>query len=228
MIRFLTKQRPAITLVEVLMFITLMGMMAGTVLPTLFNATESRQRQDAIALVEQNGAQVMQTIAQEIKSAERILYPATGGTGYILALQMADANENPTIIALDSGAIVMIQGRARRQLSSELVGVTGFAVDNTSSSDDRQSLAVSLSLRRIIRVLRPVSYTSTFNSVITLYPDDVTEGNPCNCFTPFCSSAETVYGSEEEDVTGTGFFVWGICDSGVCQPASAFVCQLDG
>jgi len=50
------KERTGTTLIEVMLFIVLVSLMMGTVLPLLFNATESRQRQDAIALVEQNGS----------------------------------------------------------------------------------------------------------------------------------------------------------------------------
>jgi len=166
-----------------------MGMMAGTVLPMLFNATESRQRQDAIALVEQNGAQVMQTIVRSIRQAERVLYPVDGKDGYILALQMDTADDNPTIIAKDRGSIVLARGNTRRNLNSDLVGVTHFSVTNTAISDTRQSVAISLGMRRIIRVLQPVAYEATFNTVVVLHPDDDIQGDTCGDDPPIPLSA---------------------------------------
>ncbi len=189
-------------------------MMMGTVLPLLFNATESRQRQDAIALVEQNGAQVMQTIVQEIRSAERILDPPAGGTGYILALQTESSGTNPTIIALNSGAIVLVKGDTRRILSSDLVGVTNFAVDNTSVSEDRQSVAVVLDLRRIIRLHNPLEYLSHFDTVVNLYPDDTLSDDVCSCITPYCD-------------TDANMYTWQICHFGTCVPYADFECVYE-
>ena len=214
MINYKVKHRPGITLIEVLLFVVLMGMMVVTIMPLLFNSTESRQRQDAIALVEQNGAQIIQSITQAVRSAERVISPAQGGTGYILSLQTSSGATNPTIIALYSGSIVMVQGRARRTLSSERVGITHFAVDNTSASDTRQSVAITLGLRRIIRLHQPLVYTGNFDVVVNLYPDDVVTGDSCGCLAPFCDSA-------------SGTYVWQVCNDGLCVPYSDFECLYE-
>ena len=211
-IQHLHQKRKGITLVELLLFVTLMAMMGSTILPLLFNSTESRQRQDAIALVEQNGAQIMQVITQAVRDSERILDPPTGGTGFILALQTESGATNPTIIAKDSGAIVMIQGRARRVLSSTLVGVTSFAVDNTSVSSSRQSVAVTLGLRRVIRLHQPLVYESHFDTVVNLFPDDTLVGDDCGCITPYCD-------------TGSGMYIWQVCSDDLCVPHSDFECD---
>ena len=197
-----------------MLFIVLVSLMMGTILPLLFNATESRQRQDAIALVEHNGAQVIQAIVQEIRSAERILDPPIGDTGYILALQTESEATNPTIIALHEGAIVLVKGRERRILSSDLVGITNFSVDNTSTSEDRQSVAVSLDLRRIIRLHNPLEYSSHFDTVVNLYPDDTMFESECSCVTPYCD-------------IDTDMYTWQICHFGTCVPYADFECVYE-
>lgn len=188
--------------------------MAGTVIPLLFNATESRQRQDAIALVEQNGAQVLQAVVQRIRSAERIIDPPAGGTGIILALQTESGATNPTIIAMHSGSIIMVQGRERRILTSSLIGVTSFTVDNTSSSEDKQSVAIAFGLRRIIRLHQPLTYDAYFDTVVTLQPDDEVGAVGCGCPDPYC------------DESGSGIYVWGWCNEGVCVPHGDFECTV--
>ncbi len=217
LLRFLhrhERNRPGVTLLEMLIFVAIMSLMASALLPFLFSVTESRQRQDAIALVEQNGAQTIQAIIQEVQSAERVLDPAPGGTGFILALQTDSGATNPTIIARDSGAIVLVQGHARRILSSDLVGVTHFAVDNTSVAEDRQSIAVSLDMRRVIRLHQPLVYESHFDTVVNLYPDDDVTGNTCGCITPFCDTA-------------SGTYVWQVCIDGLCVPYTDFQCVYE-
>ena len=208
------KERTGTTLIEIILFVVLVSLMMGTILPLLFNATESRQRQDAIALVEHNGAQVIQTIVQEIRSAERILDPPIGDSGHILALQAESEEDNPTIIALHEGVIVLVKGRERRILSSDLVGVTGFSVDNTSTSEDRQSVVVSLDLRRIIRISNPLEYSSHFDTVVNLYPDDTVSESECDCITPFCDTVADMY-------------TWQICHLGTCIPYADFECVYE-
>ena len=210
-----TQNRAGVTLIEMLLFLAIMGLMASAIIPLLFSVTESRQRQDAIALVEQNGAQVLQEIIRTVQSAERIIGPPMGGTGFILALQTDSGATNPTIIARNSGSIMMVRGRSRHVLSSELVGVTHFAVDNTSTAEDRQSVAISLDMRRMIRLHQPLVYTSHFDAVINLYPDDTASGDSCGCIAPFCDAE-------------TGTYVWQICVNGVCVPYTDFLCSAEG
>jgi len=248
--------RAGLTLPEVLIFMVLMAMMSATVLPMLFNSTESRQRQDAIALVEQNGAQVMQSIERAIRDAELVLDPDDGKDGYILALQMENQDANPTLIVRERGSIILVRGRTRRALNSNLVGVTHFSVTNTSVGE-RQSVSISIGLRRTIRVLQPVSYEATFNTVVTLHPDDDIRGDPCGCTDPVglnlpkceeqggiiteCQDDEADCQEVCEDAGGTteacamecdedcenaGTYVWGICEDSTCVPQTDFYCDL--
>jgi type II secretory pathway pseudopilin PulG len=204
--------RAGLTFIELILFMAIAGIMSGTVIPMLISATESRQRQDAIALVEQNGEQILQTIMSQTRSAQRIIYPATGSSSTILALKTESGATNPTIFALTDGAVVMIQGRRKSILSSPLVGVTSFAVDNTSVNDDRQSVAITYNVRRVIRLFRPLTYDALFNSIINVNPDDILVEDDCNCTIPFCDSS------------GSGQFIWSTCDEGQCIPRSAFSC----
>lgn len=208
------KVRPGVTLVEMLLYITLMAMMSTTIIPLLFNATESRQRQDAIAAVEQNGAQILQTISQEVRDAERIIYPARGGTGYVLALQTDSGSTNPTMFLRESGALLMIQGSGSRVISTSLVGITSFMVDNTSASTNYNSVAISFGVRRTIRLHQPLVYTSVFEAVLNTFPDDTLVGDDCGCPAPSCLS-------------GTGTMIWYTCtDGSTCTEYNQYDCYF--
>lgn len=203
--------RPAFTIVELILFMGIASIMSGTIIPMLVNATESRQRQDAIALVEQNGQQILQAITTEVRNAERIIAPTSGSSGLILTLQHKEEEKNPTIFALSNGTVVMIQGRNKSILSSPLVGVTSFAIDNTSNSDRGGSIAIVFNVRRVIRLFRPLVYNAQFDTVITLKPKDEFTEKTCNCITPYCD-------------TGSGAYIWESCLSGVCVPRTDFFC----
>lgn len=207
------KLRAGITMVELLLFVGISGLMAGTVIPMLMSATESRQRQDALALAEQNGEQILQTITTQVRNAERIIYPSTGSSSIVLALQTDSGSTTPTIFGLSDGALIMIQGRNKRILSSPLVAVTSFGVDNTSTSDDRQSLAVTFAVERVIRFRQPLVYEAVFDTVINVFPDDELATNNCDCITPYC------------DTTGSGQYIWEACIDNTCIPFGAVLCE---
>lgn len=205
------QHRSGATLVELLLYVTLMAMMSSTVLPLLFSSTESRQRQDAIALVEQSGAQIMQQITQSVRDAERVIYPAFGGTGTILVLQTDSEASNPTIFARSSGAIIMVTGTATTTISTTLVGATSFLVDNVSPAADKNAVAVSFNLRRTIRLHQPLVYLGYFEAVLNTFPDDIVTGDSCGCDAPYCDS-------------GSGTLVWQTCQNDVCTTYQDYDC----
>lgn len=198
--------RPGTTLVELLIFLVVLSIVIAMALPMLFAATESRLLQQTIAVVEQNGTQVLQNATLHIRQAERILSPAIGQTGSVLALQTASGTLHPTIIGVSSGNIVLIEGTEIELISSPQVAIQNFVVRNTSTSATRQSVSITFRASRTIRLQAPHSYARMFSALVTLLPDDITEGNPCGCTVPAC---------EGNDIYG-----WQVCRNGFCVNAS--------
>ena len=199
--------RRGATLVELLIFVGILGIVIGAVLPILFSASENRVLQQTISIVEQNGTQVMQNIALRVRHAERVLGPVSGAQGSVLALQTASGSISPTIIGTATGRIIIIERSTQETVSSEQVAVEDFRVRNTSVSATRQSVHISFRVSRTIRLQQPKTYSQRFEATMTLLPDDRTQGNPCNCDPPVCS--------------GTNTYSWEICDYPVCGTASA-------
>lgn len=194
------------TLVELLIFVAILGMIIGAILPVLFSATENRILQQTISLVEQNGTQILQNIALRVRNAERILGPASGAEGSVLALQTSSGAIDPTIIGINSGSIVIIEHATLETISSDQVAVQDFQIRNTSVSATRQSVLVSFLVSRTIRLQQPHSYQQRFEAVMTLLPNDRPQGNACGCVAPACQGGN-IYG-------------WEVCDLGVCGTAS--------
>ncbi len=82
--------RPGTSLVELLMFMAIFALCAGVLIGILSVSGEQRVRQQAISSVEQEGAQLVQTLSRKIRNAEKILYPPVGEIGSVLALQFAN------------------------------------------------------------------------------------------------------------------------------------------
>lgn len=60
---FCKAHRPATTLIELLIYVAILGVIAAVVLPILFMSTEDRLLQQTVSVVEQNGTQLLQTIS---------------------------------------------------------------------------------------------------------------------------------------------------------------------
>lgn len=198
----LLRSRPATTLVELLIFMAILGMVIAITLPLLFSATENRLLQTTISIVEQNGAQILGNVSQRIRAGEKILSPAMGATGSVLVLQTASGSTDPTIIGMNSGSLIIIEHLTRETVSTEQVAVTHFVVRNTSTSATRQSVSISFTISRTIRLQMPHSYIRSFETTVSLLPSDVVVGNSCGCAAPACNVRDE--------------YIWEVCEVGSC------------
>lgn len=193
--------REGSTLIEMVLFMALLAMSIGVVIALLISANDNRIRQQTLSGVEQTGVQVMQILSRRIRSAERVIDPPMGSSGRVLALQMAATYEDPTIISLWSGGIVVARHDSLQSLSATQVTILDLVVRNTSVSAARPSVLVSFTVQQQAPLPVPVTYTRPFEALITLFPDDEPEGNPCNCAPPVCTD---------------GVYTWEICDEYFC------------
>jgi len=170
-------------------------------------SNEQRVRQSIESTVEQGGVQLLQAMSRRIRKAERILDPALQSSGTILALQMANEGANPTIFALQSGAMMIAQRETITELSSNKVSVLDLRVANTSATSDRQSVWLEFTVSRNMPFTQTgVIFSRTFEALISLFPDDALDGGSCGCNAPSCIG-ET--------------YSWEICETDTCQSASA-------
>lgn len=198
---FSFRSRRGTTLIELIIFLAILSMVIAAALPMLFSATENRLLQQIVSVVEQNGTQVIQNIALNIRRSERILSPAIGQSGSVLVLQTSSGGMNPIIVGLSSGSVVIIEHFTRELVSSPQVAITDFKVTNTSTSASRQSVNISFRASRTIRLQQPHSYGRRFETLINLLPDDVPFTDPCDCEPASCVDDNTIgWESCEDDV----------------------------
>ena len=193
--------RGAFTLIELLLFLAIFCIVAAVMVPTLYATVETRMRQQTIELVEDNASQALQQVMRRIRNAERIIYPAQGSTGSILVLQMASGAINPTIIGVQTGAIVVIEKDIRRTLTSSQVAVSRFLVRNTSPSSTAPSTLASFRVARTIRLQLPHTYARYFETAVTLHPADTPLGD-CGCSSASCTN---------------NVVTWYVCSGGSCS-----------
>jgi len=132
------------TLIELLLYIAIASIIVFTTASMLRFTLESRVKNQTIAEVEQEGAQVMQLITQTVRNATAISSPTIGASGASLSV-------DTTVFDLSGGAIRIKEG-------------AGAAVNLTSS----KITVSSLNFQNLSRVSTPniarVSFTVTYTN----------------------------------------------------------------
>jgi Tfp pilus assembly protein PilW len=207
----LHSSRSGTSLIELILFLAILCIVGFTVTPLLFAATENRLQQQTVSLVEQNGTQILQDIAQRVRASERVLAPSAGATLSLLALQTGSGVTNPTIIGSSTGSLVIVRRTALQVLSSPQITVKNFRVRNTSTSQEAQSVFVSFSVSATLLLQAPRVYERSFSGLFTLPPADQPQGAACGCAAPAC--------------VGSNRYEWELCQAGTCfRTGTTLVC----
>jgi len=197
------RSRPATTLIELLMFTAFFAISSAALISFFFSTSEQRVRQQSISSVEQSGVQLMQTLSNRIRSAERIVTPAATSSGSILTLQLFDQSFNPTVIALSGSALYVGEANTLKRISAEDITISGFSVRNTSVDATKGSLVLQFTVSQISGVSLRKTYSRLFEAAISLFPDDIVS-EQCDCESPVCSD---------------GTYQWQYCEADECHDA---------
>lgn len=200
--------RSGFTLLEVILFMGILSIIGGTVLGVYLSTAEARARQRAYASVEQGGNQVVSFLTKNIRRAEKILMPATNLSGSILALQMAQNDEYPTLVAaVGSGQLILAQKSSTSALLTPDVTVSNLHFRNVGNSN----ISFYFDASTIVRTIPARTYKRRFSGTATLFPDDQSDAGGCGtCALPACVSHQ---------------YEWQYCDNGTCTDSdTSFAC----
>lgn len=89
------------TLIELLLYVSILGSLLIAVSMYFALTADSRVKNQSIVEVDQQGALLMEQIAQTIRNADSITSPAVGATGDSLTLVVPTGSLSPTIISND-------------------------------------------------------------------------------------------------------------------------------
>ncbi len=158
------------TLIELLLYIGIAATIAFIVSLTLSFLYQSRLKNQTIAEVEQNGAQVMEIITQTIRNADNITSPAQGATAGVLNLNVIDALKNPTIFDLSGTTIRIKEGSASYvPLTSTRVTAPNLSFYNLSRTNTPGTLRIQFTLTHVNPGGRnEYNYSKTFYGTASL------------------------------------------------------------
>lgn len=146
--------KSAFTLIEVLLYISILGIVLTAGIGTYITILDVRTKSFAINEVDSQGTYIMNSITQTIRNAESINTPASGQT-QTLSIQTNTPAENPTVFQLNNGVVEMTQSG-------------GSAIDLTSSDVEISNLNFTNNTRTgtptIIQITFDIEYSTQSNS----------------------------------------------------------------
>lgn len=198
------RRRPGVTLVELLLFVGLMAVASGAILGFLFLTTDARERQRVRANVQQVAVQLQQALSYDIRTSERVLWPALQGSGTALALQTPASGASPAVVSVVSGSLVIVRGSTLAFLTPATVEVTSFWVENVSPRADRPSVVLHIALEERVPLPQEEVASAAFDLAVAPLPTDSPVGDACGCAPPSCGGGtltwETCLGTSCETV----------------------------
>jgi type II secretory pathway pseudopilin PulG len=164
------KHRDGYTLIELLLYISIMGILLGALTSLLSVSLSARIKNESIIEVDRQGEFMIDTIAQTARAAASITTPAGGASGSTLTLGMATAGVNPTTFNVAGTTLQIKEGAgATIPLNSGRVAVTGFTVKNLSRASTPGAVQISFTLSTVNTTGRnEYDYQKTFTTSASL------------------------------------------------------------
>jgi type II secretory pathway pseudopilin PulG len=192
-------QRSGTTLLEVILFVGILGIISTTTVAVFMATQDARIRQKSVADLEQQGTQILEKMRKTMRSAEKVLIPLSGETGSLLLMQMAQNREYPTILAQVGQSVVLVQKSGTSALLTSTVSIKKLVFQNVGGGNVRMTFDLST----VIPTIEHHVYSRSFNGTVTLFPDDQSDAGGCGtCPLPMCIA---------------GRYTWYICESDICS-----------
>lgn len=135
------------TLVELLLYVSIVSIMILTVSAFLPLFMQSRVKNQTISDVEQQGTALMQIITQTTRNAQSITSPTTGTSASSATFDVVTAGVDPTIFDLSGGAIRITEGAGSPvSLTNSRVTASGLTFQNLSRTSTPGIIRVQFTL----------------------------------------------------------------------------------
>lgn len=165
-----SQQQQGYTLIELLLYVAMIGILLGGVTTFFAMAVEARVKNQSISEVNDQGVYAMELLSQTVRNATDVTVPATGATGSNLTLTVPTGALSPTVFSLDGTTLQIKEGTAAAvPLTSSKIQVTSFSVKNLTRSGTAGIVQISLTLERVNPTGRnEYDYERTFTTSVSL------------------------------------------------------------
>jgi hypothetical protein len=144
------RQSDGFTLLEIVLYIGVAAVVLLAVSVVITFLLQARLNYQAMAEVEQQGAQVMIRLTQLVRNAESVLGPSAGTSGSSLSFDTYVTQNNPTIVDDVGGSIRLTEGAAPvALLTNARVVASAVTVQNVSRVGTPGIVRVQFNLRSV-------------------------------------------------------------------------------
>lgn len=153
------------TLVELLLYVALTGILLTSVSLTYYVVLRSRVKGETVSDVESVGRMALERMGSAIRNANAITSPTTGSTQATLTLSVPDSAKNPTVFSLSSGVLMIQEGAgAAVALTPARITVGSLTFANYGASGTEGVIRTQFTLTRNTTSPRnEYQYSKTFS-----------------------------------------------------------------
>ena len=142
--------KKGVTLIELLLYVSMVGVIVGTSIVLLITVQESSTKNDSLVLVEEHGNYIIETITQAVRRADSVTGLVQGATSTTLTLVMSESAINPTVFELASSTVQVTEGGGTTApLLPVEVQASRLLFRNTTSTTSNAVIEIELSLLRV-------------------------------------------------------------------------------
>ena len=172
MMRTYPDRQRGYTLIELLLYVGIVGSLLTAVTLYFATSTESRVKNQSIVEVNQQGTLAMEYITQTVRNADSITSPTAGNSASSLTLVVPTGAESPTIFDLASGALRSKKGAAAAvALTNGKVQITSLSFTNLTRASTPGVVQVSFTISRVNNTNKnEYDYQKTFTGTAAVRP----------------------------------------------------------
>lgn len=154
------KNNQGFTLVELLLYVFIASIILLSIVALVALLVQSRVKNQTVSLVEQQGAQIIQLVTQEINNARVINSPTMGGVSDILQFQ--DINGQTEQVSLVSTTLFLNKNTKDYFLNPGTIQVSNWQVKNLGVAN-HDSIKIQFDLNyNNLSGLNQYNYSETF------------------------------------------------------------------
>lgn len=153
------------TLVELLLYVTLTGILLTSVSLTYYVVLRTRVKNETVSDIDVVGRMALDRISQTIRNANGITSPSIGSTQSSLTLAVPDSAKNPTVFTLSGGAIMIQEGTGGAvALTPTRMTITSLSFANYGRSGTEGIIRTQFTAARNTTALRnEYQYSKSFS-----------------------------------------------------------------
>lgn len=165
-----TNNTAGYTLIELLLYISLAGLLLVTLTVFFGMSVDARIKTQTVTEVNQQGSAAMEYIQQTVRNATSITSPAAGASAASITVVVPTASLSPTIFNLSGTVLQVKEGSAAAiSLTNDNIAITNLTFTNLTRSGTPGAVRISFTVSRVNAGGRnEYDFSKTFTTTVAI------------------------------------------------------------